>query len=143
MYAIIITGTMTIAKFQQKILAWYRKNRRDLPWRRTRDPYKILVSEVMLQQTQIARVIPKYQKFLRVFPTCSSLAKAPCKSTDDKVIENLGRTRLLETGDRSQRKRQENRKRLSQEVSERCPRTRKTSRRRPLYGKGSCLFCVQ
>lgn len=70
---------MDIKKFQTVILDWYRKNRRDLPWRRTQDPYKILVSEIMLQQTQVTRVIPKYEEFLRSFPTLESLAKAPDK----------------------------------------------------------------
>lgn len=60
-----------------KLLAWYRANRRDLPWRRTCDPYRILVSEVMLQQTQVDRVIPKYHAFLECFPTLQALADAP------------------------------------------------------------------
>src|SRR4029077_7609135 len=50
----------TIKKFQKRLLSWYAANGRDLPWRRTRDPYRVLVSEVMLQQTQVDRVIPKY-----------------------------------------------------------------------------------
>lgn len=61
---------------QHAILSWYRKNGRDLPWRRTRDPYVILVSEIMLQQTQISRVIPKYRAFLKRFPNFRSLARA-------------------------------------------------------------------
>ncbi len=68
---------MRINLFQDTILSWYRHNKRDLPWRKTRDPYKILVSEIMLQQTQVARVLPKYQEFLAAFPTVLSLAKAP------------------------------------------------------------------
>src|SRR5215210_6837684 len=59
------------------ILAWYRRTHRDLPWRHTRDPYHILVSEVMLQQTQVDRVIPKYRAFLQRFPTLADLAVAP------------------------------------------------------------------
>lgn len=66
-----------LADLQQRLLDWYRANARDLPWRRTRDPYRILVSEVMLQQTQVDRVIPKYQEFLRHFPTIEALATAP------------------------------------------------------------------
>jgi A/G-specific adenine glycosylase len=62
--------------FQQKILQWYGKNKRDLPWRKTTDPYKILVSEIMLQQTQVDRVIPKYSLFLNTFPTVHDLARA-------------------------------------------------------------------
>jgi len=59
-----------------ELLAWYRENGRDLPWRRTRDPYAVLVSEVMLQQTQVDRVIPKYEEFLERFPDVGSLARA-------------------------------------------------------------------
>ena len=61
---------------QQKILSWYKSNKRDLPWRKTTDPYKIMVSEIMLQQTQVDRVIPKYTAFLKKFPTVQALAKA-------------------------------------------------------------------
>ncbi len=57
-------------------MAWYRTHRRDLPWRRTRDPYRIWVSEVMLQQTQVATVIPYYQRFLQRFPELAALARA-------------------------------------------------------------------
>ena len=56
---------------------WYRSCARDLPWRRTRDPYAILVSEVMLQQTQVGRVIPRYLRWLERWPTAESLAAAP------------------------------------------------------------------
>lgn len=65
---------MTIPKFQQTILDWYTENKRDLPWRRTRNPYRIMVSEIMLQQTQVSRVLPKYKEFLRAFPTPKALA---------------------------------------------------------------------
>lgn len=61
---------------QDELLAWYARHRRDLPWRRTRDPYRILVSEVMLQQTQVDRVIPYYERFLAHFPDESALAAA-------------------------------------------------------------------
>ena len=62
--------------FQRGLLAWYTVHQRDLPWRKTRDPYKILVSEIMLQQTQVDRVMPKYRQFLKRYPTIASLAKA-------------------------------------------------------------------
>ncbi|MCH7552226.1 A/G-specific adenine glycosylase, partial [Patescibacteria group bacterium] len=71
---------MTISKFQKLILTWHKKNKRDMPWRETRDPYKILVSEIMLQQTQVTRVLPKYKEFLKEFPTLNSLAKASDKN---------------------------------------------------------------
>ena len=61
----------------EALLAWYGENARDLPWRRTHDPYAILVSEVMLQQTQVARVIPRYEAWLERWPTARSLARAP------------------------------------------------------------------
>jgi A/G-specific adenine glycosylase len=58
------------------LLEWYARSRRDLPWRRTRDPYAILVSEVMLQQTQVARVVPRYLEWLSRWPDVASLAAA-------------------------------------------------------------------
>lgn len=62
--------------FQKKIFTWWTHHRRDLPWRRTRDPYRIMVSEVMLQQTQVLRVLPKYAEFIEAFPTVNALAQA-------------------------------------------------------------------
>ena len=62
--------------FQRRLLRWYATHGRDLPWRRTRDPYRVLVSEIMLQQTQVDRVIPKYHEFLERYPTLQSLAAA-------------------------------------------------------------------
>lgn len=67
-----MTGTA-----QASVLEWYRANGRDLPWRRTRDPYRILVAEVMLQQTQVDRVLPKYAQWLDAFPNLETLADAP------------------------------------------------------------------
>jgi A/G-specific adenine glycosylase len=64
-------------RFRRRLLDWYKRHGRDLPWRRTRDPYSILVSEVMLQQTQVDRVLPKYQQWLDKYPTLESLADAP------------------------------------------------------------------
>ncbi|MFQ5521872.1 MAG: A/G-specific adenine glycosylase [Candidatus Methylomirabilia bacterium] len=66
-------------RFERQLLGWYRQHRRDLPWRRTRDPYKVLVSEIMLQQTQVERVIPKYRQFLKKYPTLAALARAPLR----------------------------------------------------------------
>jgi A/G-specific adenine glycosylase len=63
-------------RFRTKLLAWYRANGRDLPWRQTRDPYAVLVSEVMLQQTQVDRVLPKYAEWLDKYPSFESLAAA-------------------------------------------------------------------
>jgi len=63
--------------FRRRLLAWYRRHGRRLPWRETRDPYRILVSEVMLQQTQVDRVLPKYHEWLDRYPTFHALAEAP------------------------------------------------------------------
>lgn len=65
-----------INEFQKMIFSWWKKNKRDLPWRHTHDPYKILVSEIMLQQTQVSRVLPKYMEFLHAYPTVTTLANA-------------------------------------------------------------------
>jgi A/G-specific adenine glycosylase len=65
-----------VGRLQRRLLAWYRANGRKLPWRRTRDPYRILVSEVMLQQTQVDRVKGYYRQFLRQYPTFDDLAAA-------------------------------------------------------------------
>jgi A/G-specific adenine glycosylase len=64
-------------RFRRLLLAWYRANGRDLPWRHTDDPYHILVSEVMLQQTQVDRVLPKYREWLQKYPSLEALATAP------------------------------------------------------------------
>ena len=65
------------ARVHAQLLQWYEAEQRDLPWRTTSDPYAILVSEIMLQQTQVDRVLPKYQQFLAAFPTLADLAAAP------------------------------------------------------------------
>lgn len=66
-----------IVQFRQQLLAWYRDSKRDLPWRRSVDPYAIWVSEIMLQQTRVTAVIPYYDRFLRRFPNFYDLAGAP------------------------------------------------------------------
>jgi A/G-specific adenine glycosylase len=63
-------------RFRRNLLTWYRKNGRDLPWRTTDDPYHILVSEIMLQQTQVDRVLPKYHEWLAKYPSFLVLAEA-------------------------------------------------------------------
>jgi A/G-specific adenine glycosylase len=72
---------------QELLSAWFRQNERDLPWRRTRDPYAILVSEVMLQQTQVERVVPRYLRWLERWPDAGALAAA---STADAILEWQG-----------------------------------------------------
>ena len=63
-------------RFRRRLLEWYRRNGRSLPWRETSDPYHILVSEVMLQQTQVDRVLPKYDEWLAKYPSLTALAAA-------------------------------------------------------------------
>jgi A/G-specific adenine glycosylase len=82
-----VPDDIDIDQLRNDLLTWYRRNGRDLPWRRTRDPYRILVSEVMLQQTQVDRVIPKYHAFLERFPDFKALAEAP---TADVIREWSG-----------------------------------------------------
>ncbi|KAB2836252.1 A/G-specific adenine glycosylase, partial [bacterium] len=91
------------ANFRKKLLDWYQKHKRDLPWRRSRDPYAIWVSEIMLQQTQVATVIPYYERFLKKFPTIAALARAE----EEEVLAlwaGLGyyrRAKLLQRGARA------------------------------------------
>jgi A/G-specific adenine glycosylase len=71
-----LAATESVVELRSRLLAWYERNRRDLPWRRTRDPYAIWVSEIMLQQTRVAAVVERYEAFLRNFPTVGSLGRA-------------------------------------------------------------------
>lgn len=88
--------------FSNGLLLWYRRQKRDLPWRMNRDPYRIWVSEIMLQQTRVDTVIPYFENFMRKFPTVQALAEAP----EEEVLkcwEGLGyysRARNLQTGAR-------------------------------------------
>jgi len=74
--AALVRAAAIRLRFGRLLRAWYRSHHRDLPWRRTRDPYRILVSELMLQQTQVSRVVLKYGTFLERFPTLDALARA-------------------------------------------------------------------
>lgn len=88
-YGIEMWEEEKIASFRRTLLAWYDQEKRDLPWRRTQNPYKIWVSEIMLQQTQVVTVIPYYERFLDWFPTVADLASAP----EEKLLkawEGLG-----------------------------------------------------
>ena len=77
------------AAFRRKLHAWYRRHSRDLPWRQTRDPYRILISELMLQQTQVSRVLDFYRRFLDRFPDIDTLAKSRPKRVME-AWEGLG-----------------------------------------------------
>ena len=76
-YGIVMWPEEKIISFREKLLTWYDENKRDLPWRRSKNPYHIWVSEIMLQQTRVDTVIPYYERFLDWFPTVESLANAP------------------------------------------------------------------
>jgi A/G-specific adenine glycosylase len=78
-----------IIKFQKKLITWFEEEFRDLPWRQTRDPYKIWVSEIMLQQTQVKTVLPYYDRFVAAFPTVQDLAAADLSQVL-KLWEGLG-----------------------------------------------------
>src|SRR5438876_11447657 len=80
---------------RKRLLAWYDANRRDLPWRQTRDPYRILVAEVLLQRTRVSSGVPYYERFVARFPTVRDLAAAPL---DDVLAawEGLGFYRRAE-----------------------------------------------
>ncbi len=75
--------------FQRRVLAWYAAHGRDLPWRRTRDPYPIVVSEIMLHQTQVRTVIPYFHRFLKQYPTVQALARARLSSVK-RLTDPLG-----------------------------------------------------
>ncbi len=77
------------ALVRRRLLAWYRTAARDLPWRRTRDPYRVIVSEFMLQQTQVSRVLEFYDRFLRRYPTVEALAGARSRAVRE-AWEGLG-----------------------------------------------------
>ena len=83
------TTRPAVRRVRGPLLRWYRRNRRDLPWRRTRDPYGVWVSEIMLQQTQVNAVLPYYRRFLQRFPNVRALAKAP-EETVLSVWSGLG-----------------------------------------------------
>ncbi|MFQ7057035.1 MAG: A/G-specific adenine glycosylase [Turicibacter sanguinis] len=80
---------LNIEQFQKDLIDWYYIVKRDLPWRINRDPYRILVSEIMLQQTQVVTVIPYYERFMKLFPTTKELAEAD-EQTLLKAWEGLG-----------------------------------------------------
>ena len=70
-------NSRALRTFQSRLLAWFRAHHRELPWRESRDPYRIWVAEIMLQQTRIAAVIPYYERFLRRFPDVQRTRRAP------------------------------------------------------------------
>src|SRR5258708_16362828 len=72
----MLTGA-PLSRFRKNLLAWFAEFQRDLPWRRTRHPYHIWLSEIMLQQTRVAAAIPYYHRFLERFPSVEALARAP------------------------------------------------------------------
>ena len=84
-----ILSAVERADIRKTLGAWYDRHRRDLPWRRTRDPYAIWVSEVMLQQTQVKTVEPYFHRFMQVFPDVGALARAD-EQTVLKAWEGLG-----------------------------------------------------
>jgi A/G-specific adenine glycosylase len=124
------TSKERLSRITEEIVSWYARNRRDLPWRNTKDPYRIWVSEIMLQQTQVDTVVPYYERFLSRFPTVHALADA---SLDDvlKTWENLGyyaRARHLHAAARE----------IVETSSGRIPQTRDELVRLPGIGEYTC-----
>ena len=113
--------------FARGLLRWFARYGRDLPWRRTRDPYRILVSEVMLQQTQVPRVLTYYPRFLRRYPTVDALAAAPPARVRE-AWDGLGyyaRPKNLQAAARA----------VVRERGGRFPRTREEAERLPGVGR--------
>lgn len=120
-------STARRSHFHQKLLAWYSANRRTLPWRETRDPYRIWVSEVMLQQTRVAAVLDHYRRFLQQFPSVKALAQA--KESDVLAVwSGLGyyrRARMLHSAAKV----------VAEEYSGRVPESAEELRKLPGIGR--------
>ena len=69
----------TVGALRRRVFGWYAEHRRDLPWRRSTDPYAVLVSEIMLQQTQVSRVVPRFERWMAGYPTLEALADTPLR----------------------------------------------------------------
>ena len=119
--------------FQSGLLKWFRAHQRDLPWRASRDPYRIWVAEVMLQQTRIAAVMPYYQRFLDRFPK-SRIAR---KRSANRSPETLVRPRLLQPRPQSARLRERNRRSPQRKISARSQRRSSSPRHRRLHRRRS------
>lgn len=79
----LISSTFNIPKFQEDLITWFEKEQRELPWRENQDPYRVWVSEIMLQQTKVDTVIPYFHRFIDQFPTLEALADAD----EDSVLK--------------------------------------------------------
>ena len=126
-------------EFREALLSWYHREKRDLPWRRTSNPYYIWVSEVMLQQTRVDTVIPYYERFIESFPTMEALAEAE-ENDLLKMWEGLGyysRARNLQAGVR------EVVCRLWRRSTFQSKRDFHVKRRRSVYCWSSSQYCVR
>ncbi len=86
-----ILNNFNIEQFQNDLIGWFEEEQRDLPWRKNKDPYRVWVSEIMLQQTRVEAVKPYYANFMGKFPTLEALANAD----DEEVLKSMGRFRIL------------------------------------------------
>ena len=126
-------------EFRESLLSWYKKEKRDLPWRKTSNPYYIWVSEVMLQQTRVDTVVPYYERFIAKYPTMEALAGAE-ENDLLKMWEGLGyysRVRNLQTGVR------EVVEDYGSKVPNHSPRNFYVKRCRPLYSWCCPQYCVR
>jgi len=88
-YSLLIPSRKEIAIFRRKIISWYRKNGRSYPWRKEKDPFKVLVAEMMLRRTKADQVVPVYEQFCREFPDVETLARANPEAVE-KILHKLG-----------------------------------------------------
>jgi A/G-specific adenine glycosylase len=88
-YSLLIPSRKEIAIFRRRIISWYKKNGRFYPWRKEKDPFKVLVAEMMLRRTKADQVVPVYEKFCREFPDVDTLARAKQEAVE-KILHPLG-----------------------------------------------------
>src|SRR5213596_3020512 len=135
-------------KFTRKLLAWWARAARDLPWRKTRDPYRVLVSEFMLQQTQVSRVAEYYPRFLESFPDLETLARARPRAVREAWEGLILRPRaespcVSQTGCRKRRGRKGRYRKRRCRVAGRSSGADQASRYRCLHCGGCRIFCVR
>ena len=127
-----------VTQTQEALLQWYAREQRELPWRATSDPYAILVSEIMLQQTQVDRVLPKYQQFLSTFPTLADLAVAPTADVISAWVPLGYNRRAISLQSIARQVIAEYEGRIPDTIDE----LLKLKGDWSLYSRSNCLFCI-
>ncbi len=128
-----------IRRWRRRLLSWYDRNRRDLPWRQDRDPYRVWLSEIMLQQTRVSAVLEHYRRFLRRFPTVQKLASArePAVLAAWSGLGYYRRARMMHAAAKAIVKQH------GGKISRRHCGAARAARHRPLYGGGHRQHCVR